>query len=105
MSIIDIYLVNPNSTWRKALLWASVTWEDVKNWVLRFVYAQHNARVIEDFEGRMLSVIHEATGGLMSKPYYTEEAMLQLIREHHNALREEGYEDALIDHNISEDAA
>jgi hypothetical protein len=29
----------------------------------------------------MVSVIYEASGGMMSKPYYTKEAMLQCIRE------------------------
>jgi len=56
-------------------------WEDVRDWFLRFIFAQHNARVIANFEDRMCSVIYEASGEMMSKPYYTTEAMLAQIRE------------------------
>lgn len=62
-------------------LWLSVKWWNCRDWFARFVHAQHNARVIIDFERRLSSVIYHATGGLMSKAYYREEAMLSLITE------------------------
>lgn len=63
----------------------------VRDYFLRFIYAQHNARVIIDFENRMSAVIYEASGGMMSKSYYTEEAMLAQIREHADRERDEWY--------------
>ncbi len=76
--------------WRQYLLGY---WEDVRDYFLRFIFAQHNARYIIELEGRLVSVIHEATGYMMSKPTYTEEAMLAAIREHHSRLYDEAYED------------
>lgn len=67
--------------------------EDVRDWFLRFWYAQHNARVIIDFENRMTAVIYAATGGMMSKPYYTEDAMLSQIREFESRTYDFGYEE------------
>lgn len=63
----------------------------VRDFFLRFVYAQHNARVIIDFESRMSAVIYAATGGLMSKSYYHEDAMLAEIREHESRERDFWY--------------
>lgn len=81
-------------TWRE-WLYGTIGWriERAKLWCLRWVYAQHNARVIEDFEERMVSVIHEATGGMMSKPYYTEAAMLGEISEAQQRAYEYAYQD------------
>lgn len=90
--------------WReKAAINARWHWERARDWVLRFVHAQHNARVIIDFERRMTSVIHEATGYLMSKPYYELDTMLDLIREHHSKLFDDGYEEAKLDYEIKDD--
>ena len=66
-------------------------WEDARDWCLRWIYAQHNARVITDFEHRMRMVIWDATGGLMSKPYYTLEAMRAEIAAHLSAQYEDAY--------------
>lgn len=66
-------------------------WEPVKNFFLRIWYCHHNARVIEDFEDRMVSVIYEATGGRMSKPYYSREAMLSEIRGNFEKQFDRGY--------------
>lgn len=77
-----------------AFLWAiRFKLEEVANWLLRFVYAQHNARVIIDFENRMMSIISVASGGMMSKPYYTTEAMLSEINRHIEATWQDGYEE------------
>lgn len=48
---------------------------DLRDWFLRWIYAQHNARVIVDFERRMACAVELATGGMMSKPYYTADAI------------------------------
>ena len=60
-------------------LWVSVTGWDVRDWCLRWVYAQHNARVLIDFENRMVAILEPATGGMMSKPYYTADVMVAEI--------------------------
>jgi hypothetical protein len=91
--VIDRFLEQPNSRWRKFRLWLWVTGLDVRDWCLRWIYAQHNARVIIDFENRMSAVICEASGHLMSKPYYTAEAMLAQIHEHQQQFYAEGYAD------------
>jgi hypothetical protein len=94
MSAVDYFLANPGSRLARLRLWLSASaWPDVRDWFLRWVYAQHNARVLADMERRMCAVIHEATGYMMSKPYYTEEAMIAAIREHHSKLYDDGYED------------
>lgn len=72
-----------------ARLWLHMTALDVRDWCLRWIHAQHNARVIRDFENRMTSVIHAATG-VMSKPYYTADAMLTEIA----AAQARAYDDA-----------
>jgi hypothetical protein len=54
----------------------AVHWWSFQDWCLRWIHAQHNARVIVDFENRMSSVIADATGSMMSKSYYTTEAMI-----------------------------
>ena len=71
--------------------------EDFVNWCLRWAYAQHNARALVDMETRMAAVICEASGNMMSKPYYTKEAMLAQIGEHHSNLWRYGYNDGLED--------
>lgn len=93
MSAVTAYLDNPKSRWNRARLWLSVTWPDVRDWFLRWIYAQHNARVIIDFENRMSSVVYHATGGMMSKPYYTIEAIKQEIDGYHSRLYDDAYAD------------
>jgi len=89
--------------------YAHVTWNfrRVKEWIERWIYAQHNARVIMDFEDRMMAVIHEATGYMMSKPYYTKEAMLAEISSYHERLYDmayqEGRKDLADEHDIELD--
>jgi hypothetical protein len=60
--------------------------DEIKLWCERVWYCHHNARVIADFEHRMAIVLCEATGDLLSKPYYTAEAMALSIRDHHQRL-------------------
>ena len=62
-------------------------------WCERVYFCHHNARVIEDFEDRMCSVIYDATDGRMSKPYYTREAMSVEITAAFERQYNEGYED------------
>lgn len=62
-----------------------------RDFFLRYIYAQHNARVIIDFEERMSGVICEASGHMMSKPYYALETMLPIIREHIESQWSDGY--------------
>ena len=81
------------SKWKHFQLWAEVTWDDIRDWCLRWVYAQHNARVIVDFENRMTSVVYDASGGMMSKPYYTVEAMAEQIADAKSRAYDNAYAD------------
>lgn len=63
------------------------------DYVLAVMFCQHNARVIADFEDRMSSVIYDATGGRMSKPYYEKAAMSAGIADAFQRTYEEGYKD------------
>lgn len=74
-------------------------------WFARLWWAQHNARVLADMEWRMCLLVENATGGRMSKAYYTTEQMNAEVNANHNALYDMGYKDALEEHGISEDAA
>ena len=80
---------------RRVRLWAG--WDRLCDVAERTVgplwFAYHNAKVIVDFERRMSSVIHEATGGLMSKPYYTLDAMLPVIAQYVSRSWDEGYDE------------
>lgn len=78
-------------------LWLSVTWSDVRDWCLRWVYAQHNARVIIDFENRMSRVVDAATNGLMSKPYYDADVMEVEIRAAQSAVYDMAYAEGRAD--------
>lgn len=71
--------------------------EDFVNWLRRFYYAQHNARVIEDFENRMSFLVCLATGQWMSKPYYTIEEMRAQVNNHHQREYAYGYNDGIDD--------
>lgn len=64
-------------------------------WFQRFWFAQHNARVLADMEWRMILLVEEATGGRMSKAYYSNDQMRPEIAAHHNALYQDGWDDAL----------
>ena len=77
-------------------------------WLARFYFAQHNARVLADMEYRLGVVLDQATNGRMSKAYYPVEAMLQEISEarveHGSEMYREGRKDALEEHGLpSED--
>jgi hypothetical protein len=93
MSAVAAYLNDPKSRWNRLRLWLWVTIPEIRDWFLRWVYAQHNARIIIDFEDRMVSVIYAASGGMMSKPYYSTEAMLQCIREAESRAYDYAYAD------------
>jgi hypothetical protein len=79
--------------WERLRLRIEFAFADARNWLERFIYAQHNARVIVGFEDRMSSVIYAATGGMMSKPYYTTEAMLAQIDEARQREYDEAYQE------------
>ncbi len=63
-------------------------------WFERIYWAQHNARVIMDFETRMMILMDAATRGRLSKPYYTAEVIQSEIEEAFMRKYEEGYDDA-----------
>lgn len=67
---------------------------NIRDWFIRFVYAQHNARVIADFENRMSTLLERATGGVISKPYCKIDVMLDAVEEFHNLLYDAGRLDA-----------
>jgi hypothetical protein len=92
-SASQLFLDHPEARWAKAYLWLAMTAIGVRDWLARWVFAQHNAKVIIDFEDRMVSVIYAASGGMMSKPYYSTEAMLQCIRENERKLYDYAYAD------------
>lgn len=98
MKAVTLYLNNPKSRWAFLRLWLAVVgWPETRDFFLRYVYAHHNGRVIRDFEDRMVSVIYAASGGMMSKPYYTKEAMLQCIREAEKSAYDYAYADGRTD--------
>ena len=71
-------------------------------WFERIYWAQHNARVITDFEYRMSVMVDVATSGRMSKPYYNIEAMKSEIEEAFQRERNMAYGEALIDQGVAE---
>lgn len=78
---------------------------NVRDWFLRWIHAQHNARVIIDFESRMSSVIWAATDGMMSRAYYTTEVMLAEIADAFERAHAAGYAEGRADALVVEDAA
>lgn len=70
-------------------------------WFQRLWWAQHNARVLADMEWRMILLVENATGGRMSKAYYSTEQMNAEVSAAHNDLYASGYADALEDHGIA----
>lgn len=92
--IVKRFIENP-SPFNRWLLDMSHRWTDAKRWLESLIYFRHNAKVIEDFEDRMRTVICTATGSMMSKPYYTKDAMLPMIDQHHRRLYDEGFDDGL----------
>lgn len=69
-------------------------------WFERLYWAQHNAKVIEDFEDRMSRVIYAATDGRLSKPYYAVEAMEAEIYDAFIRKYDEGYSDGVHDERM-----
>jgi phage terminase large subunit-like protein len=69
----------------------------IKLWFERLWFAQHNARVLADMEWRMTLLLENATGGRMSKPYYSTEQMNVEVAANHNALYEDAQTEAFED--------
>lgn len=65
----------------------------IKLWFARLWWAQHNARVLADMEWRMILLVENATGGRMSKAYYSTEQMNAEVAANHNAIYQDGYDD------------
>lgn len=72
----------------------------VRLWCERLWFAQHNARVLADMEWRMILLVENATGGRMSKAYYTTEAMAAEVSANHDAIYQEGYDDGLAEASL-----
>lgn len=64
---------------------------EARDWCLRWIFAQHNARVIIDFEERMIAVICAASGNMMSKAYYDADVMVSMINDHINSQWDDGH--------------
>lgn len=75
----------------------------VSLWFQRLWWAQHNARVLADMEWRMILLVEDATGGRMSKAYYSTEQMRAEVAANHSTIYQSGYDDALEDHDIKPD--
>lgn len=71
--------------------------EKIKLWFECLWFAQHNARLLADMEWRMCLLVENATGGRMSKAYYSTEQMNAEVAEHQNELYNEGYKDGVAD--------
>ena len=66
-------------------------------WLKRLIYAQHNASVLADMEYRFGVVLDAATGGMLSKPYYDTQTMLDAVTERQQASYNDGYKDGTED--------
>lgn len=67
------------------------------NWLQAYRYAQHNRRVIADFEHRMACVLTTCTK-TMSKPYYHFEDMRVEIEDYIQEQRDEAYAEGREEH-------
>lgn len=67
------------------------------DWIARVYYAHHNARVLCNMEHRMSILLSEATGGMLSKPYYEEDVLVAQIADYHERLCDEALEDFMED--------
>lgn len=81
MNAIDAFLAKPESRWRRFRLWLWAIRYRFGDWCLRWIYAQHNARELADFEDRMSWLLCHVTGSRMSKPYYAIETMRPIVDE------------------------
>lgn len=68
---------------------------NIKLWFERLWFAQHNARVLADMEWRMILLVENATGGRMSKAYYSSDQMNVEVTENHSAIYKSGWDDAV----------
>lgn len=66
----------------------------MKLWFERLWFAQHNAHVLADMEWRMILLVENATGGRMSKAYYSSDQMNVEVTANHLALYQEDYDEA-----------
>lgn len=73
-------------------------------WFERVVYCHHNARVVEDFEDKVSTILWNFSN--LSKPYYTKEVCVAAISEHISDRVDEAYsegrKDALDEFGIKE---
>lgn len=69
-------------------------------WAQRLWFAQHNARVLADMEWRLILLVENATGGRMSKAYYSTEQMNAEIAANHNAIYQDGFDDGLAERSF-----
>lgn len=92
--------------------WLHIAYEWLRHepfvlWFARFVYAQHNARVLVDMEHRLGCVLDAATNGMLSKAYYDVPTMTAAISDafaaHGELYYAEGRADALEEHGITEE--
>jgi len=67
----------------------------MKLWFERLWFAQHNVRVLADMEWRMVLLVENATGGRMSKAYYSTDQMNVEVAANHTALYQEGYDEGV----------
>ena len=68
---------------------------NIKMWFERLWFAQHNARVLADMEWRIILLVENATGGRMSKAYYSSDQMNVEVTANHNAIYQGGWDDAV----------
>lgn len=72
--------------------------------VLIYWFARHNARVIADFETRMVAVIYAATRGAMAKAYYGTDDMVDQINKAFELEYDEGHADGVKDERARQNA-
>lgn len=73
----------------------------IATWFEQLWWAHHNARVLADMEWRMILLVENATGGRMSKAYYSTEQMNLEVEAARQETYREGYDDALEEHGIT----
>ena len=60
-------------------------------------HAQHNAAVLADMEWRMSLLLDDATGGRLSKPYYSIQDMRAAMAEYHAEMFKDAYDEGFLD--------
>ena len=92
----------PGWAWLTFQTWEFWDFHPWGQWWMRIWHCHHNARVIEQFESRMSGVLYTATGGKLSKAYYDERLMCSEIEQYLSDTYEEGYQDALKEHDVED---